>query len=57
LNNEIALKQIAVLKVPDFKLAIHHRVVHRQEKRLSQAATNFLQFLRDLKPEMSRVLS
>jgi DNA-binding transcriptional LysR family regulator len=57
LNNEIALKQIAVLKVPDFKLAIDHRVVHRQEKRLSQAATNFLQFLRDLKPELSRLLS
>lgn len=57
LINEIALKQIAVLKVPDFKLAIDHRVVHRQEKRLSQAATNFLQFLRDLKPELSRLLS
>ncbi|HEX9446196.1 MAG TPA: LysR family transcriptional regulator [Candidatus Binatia bacterium] len=56
LLNEQALKQIAILKVPEFKLQIHHRIVRREGRLLSRAAKTFLQFLRDQKPAMSRLL-
>lgn len=57
LANELALKQLAVVKVPEFKLAIVHWIVQRKGRLLSRAAKTFLQFLSDKKPEMRKLLS
>lgn len=55
-ENEVALGQLVVLNAPDFKMEICHRIVHRGARTLSQAAKMFLQFLRERKPEMRRLL-
>jgi len=57
IDNEVALGQIALLNAPDFKLHIHHRIVQREGRPLSQAAKTFLQFLRDRKRELSRLVA
>jgi DNA-binding transcriptional LysR family regulator len=57
IDNEVALRQIALLKTPDFKLSIDHRIVQREGRPLSQAAKTFLQFLRDRKREFSRLVA
>ena len=57
IDNEVALGQLALLKTPDFKLGIGHRIVHREGRPLSQAAKMFLQFLRDRKRELSRLVA
>jgi LysR family transcriptional regulator, low CO2-responsive transcriptional regulator len=56
IDNEVALGQITILKVPEFKLEIHHRLVQRAARPLSHAAKTFLQFLRDHRREMSRLV-
>jgi len=56
LANELALGQISILRVPDFKLSIAHQIVHRETRPLSLAGRRFLQFLRDHKTELSREL-
>ncbi len=56
LANELALKMISVVDVPDLKLSINHAVIYREGRILSQAAKAFLQFLRDRKPELMRLL-
>jgi LysR family transcriptional regulator, low CO2-responsive transcriptional regulator len=56
LANELALKMISIIDVPDLKLFINHGVIYREGRILSQAAKAFLQFLRDRKPELMRVL-
>jgi LysR family transcriptional regulator, low CO2-responsive transcriptional regulator len=56
-ENEAALGQIAILNTPDFKLQICHRIAQRGARTLSQSAKVFLQFLRDRKREMSRLLA
>jgi DNA-binding transcriptional LysR family regulator len=56
LANELALKQISILKVPEFRLSIDHWIVQRKGRFLSQAAKTFLQFLRDRKAEMRKHL-
>lgn len=57
LANELALKQISIVRVPEFKLSIDHWIVQRKGRLLSQAAKSFLQFLRDKKPEMKKLLA
>ncbi len=57
IDNEAALGQIAILKVPDFKLAIHHRIVQRAGRSLSHAARKFLDFLRERRREMTRLVA
>jgi DNA-binding transcriptional LysR family regulator len=56
LENELALKQIAILNVPALKLAIHHGIVYREGRVLSRAAGNFLQFLRDRRAELGKLV-
>ena len=56
LENELALKQIAILNVPALKLAIHHGIVYREGRVLSHAARNFLQFLRDRRAELGKLV-
>ena len=56
LANELALKMISIIDVPDLKLSIDHRVVYRERRVLSQAAKTFLQFLRDKQPELTKIL-
>jgi LysR family transcriptional regulator, low CO2-responsive transcriptional regulator len=56
IDNEVALGQIAILKTPDFKLEICHRIAQRGARTLSHAAKTFLQFLRDRKRDMSRLV-
>jgi DNA-binding transcriptional LysR family regulator len=56
LANELALKMISIVDVPDLKLSINHGVIYREGRILSQAAKTFLQFLREQKPELMRVL-
>jgi LysR family transcriptional regulator, low CO2-responsive transcriptional regulator len=57
IDNEVALGQIAILKAPDFKLAIDHRVVQREGRPLSQAAKIFRQFLHDRRREFGRLVA
>jgi DNA-binding transcriptional LysR family regulator len=54
--NELALKMISIVDVPDLKLSINHGVIYREGRILSQAAKTFLQFLRDRKPELMGLL-
>jgi DNA-binding transcriptional LysR family regulator len=56
LENELALKRIAVLNVPSLKLAIHHGIVHRHGRVMSHAAKTFLQFLRDRRGDLSKLV-
>jgi DNA-binding transcriptional LysR family regulator len=56
IENEVALRQIAVLKAPEFKLEIDHRIVQRAARPLSQAAKAFFQFLCDRRRELSRLV-
>ena len=56
LANELALKMISIVDVPDLKLSINHAVLYREGRILSQAAKTFLQFLRDRKPELMKLL-
>ncbi len=56
LNNELALKMISIIEVPDMKLSINHAIVYREGRVLSQAAQTFLQFLRNRKPEFASLL-
>jgi DNA-binding transcriptional LysR family regulator len=56
LANELALKMISIVDVPDLKLSIHHAVLYREGRILSQAAQAFLQFLRDRKSELMKLL-
>ena len=57
IDNEVKLGQIAILKVPDFKLSIRHRIVQRAGRPLSHAARTFLQFLKKNQPEMNRLVA
>jgi|ERR1043166_1038 DNA-binding transcriptional LysR family regulator len=57
LENELALKRISIVNVPALKLSIHHGIVYREGRILSQAAKTFLQFLRDKKPELAELLA
>lgn len=57
IENEVALGQIAILNAPDFRLEICHRLAQREGRTLSQAAKMFLQFLRERRREMSRLLA
>ncbi|HKA32560.1 MAG TPA: LysR substrate-binding domain-containing protein, partial [Candidatus Binatia bacterium] len=57
IDNEVALGQITILKVPDFKLSIRHRIVQRAGRPLSHAARTFLQFLKKHRSEMNRLVA
>jgi DNA-binding transcriptional LysR family regulator len=57
LANELALKMISIIDVPDLRLSIDHGIVYRERRVLSQAAKTFLQFLREKKPELVKVLA
>lgn len=57
LANELALNLISIIDVPDLKLSIDHGIVYRERRVLSQAAKAFLQFLRERKPELMKVLA
>jgi DNA-binding transcriptional LysR family regulator len=57
IDNEVKLGQIAILKVPDFKLSIRHRIVQRAGRPLSHAARTFLQFLKKHQSEMNRLVA
>ncbi len=57
LANELALRQISILRVPEFRLSIDHWIVQRKGRLLSQAAKSFLQFLREEKAEMRKLLA
>jgi DNA-binding transcriptional LysR family regulator len=56
LANELALNMISVIDVPDLKLSIDHGIIYREGRVLSRAAKTFLQFLRDNKPELAKIL-
>jgi DNA-binding transcriptional LysR family regulator len=56
LANELALNMISVIDVPELKLSIDHGIVYREGRVLSRAAKTFLQFLRDRKVELAKVL-
>lgn len=56
LANELALSKIAIIKVPELNLSIDHWVFRREGRVLSQTARAFLQFLRDKKPELMKLL-
>jgi DNA-binding transcriptional LysR family regulator len=56
LAKELALKMISTVDVPDLRLSIHHGVMYREGRVLSQAAKTFLEFLRDRKPELRKLL-
>ncbi|MGH7823570.1 MAG: LysR substrate-binding domain-containing protein [Candidatus Binatia bacterium] len=56
LANELALKTISIIDVPSLKLSIDHWIIYRERRVLSQAAKTFVQFLRDKKPELMKIL-
>ena len=56
LANELALKTISTVEVPNLKLSIDHGIIYREGRMISQAAKTFLQFLRDKKSELTKAL-
>jgi LysR family transcriptional regulator, low CO2-responsive transcriptional regulator len=56
LDNELALNKISIINVPGLKLSINHGILYREGRILSQAARAFLQFLRDEKSELVKLL-
>ena len=56
LANELTLKMVATIDVPELKLSIDHGIIYREGRVTSQAAKTFLQFLRDKKAELAKAL-
>jgi DNA-binding transcriptional LysR family regulator len=56
LLNELALKRLKILSVADLTISLDHWIVYRRDRMLSNAAKEFLEFLRERKAEFVKIL-